>query len=194
MGAWDADLDGLTYGSARPSTRTRQRYAASPSPTPQPTSLSSDAMAVNDPPTDAAAQLRAATVGFNYIFSNDLEEAREVFKADDSPFHSFGIGICAFLEAALGMEVRPITRRFACLHLHSHRRLQAGLMAEAARLLTVAETATKKQLKLAKTSSQATQFPPGTEWELLHSDAVILLGLTHALRFGPAHSFGPILV
>ena len=55
-------------------------------------------------------------------------------------------------------------------------------MAEASRLLTACETGAKKQLKIAKYSSQTTQFPPGTEWELLHSDSVILLGLTHALR------------
>ena len=56
-------------------------------------------------------------------------------------------------------------------------------MAEASRLLALSEVGAKKQLKLAKSSSQTTQFTPGTEWELLHSDAVILLGLTHALRY-----------
>ena len=60
-------------------------------------------------------------------------------------------------------------------------------MAEASRLLTASEAGAKKQLKLAKSSSQTTQFPPGTEWELLHSDSVILLGLTHALRFADRH-------
>lgn len=55
-------------------------------------------------------------------------------------------------------------------------------MAEGSRLLALAEAGAKKQLKLAKSSDKASQFPPGTEWELLHSDAVILLGLTHALR------------
>ena len=56
-------------------------------------------------------------------------------------------------------------------------------MAEASRLLALSEAGAKKELKVAKTAPQATQFPPGTEWELLHSDAVILLGLTHALRW-----------
>ena len=56
-------------------------------------------------------------------------------------------------------------------------------MAEASRLLALAEAGMKKQLKLAKYApAKASQFPPGTEWELLHSDSVILLGLTHALR------------
>ncbi|KAI0822776.1 outer membrane protein Iml2/Tetratricopeptide repeat protein 39 [Trametes gibbosa] len=113
------------------------------------------------PASDTAAQLRAATVGFDSIFANELEEARETFASGDSPFHSLGLGVCAFLEAALGMETT--------------------LMAEASRLLALAEAGAKKQLKLAKSFENTTQFPPGTEWELLHSDAVILLGLTHAL-------------
>ncbi|KAL7283695.1 hypothetical protein ACG7TL_003131 [Trametes sanguinea] len=114
-------------------------------------------------PQETAAQLRAATTGFDHLFANDLEKARQVFASADSPFHSLGLGVCAFLEAALGMET--------------------GLMADASRLLALAEAGAKKQLKLAKASTtKNTQFPPGTEWELVHSDAVILLGLTHALR------------
>ncbi|KAI0672830.1 outer membrane protein Iml2/Tetratricopeptide repeat protein 39 [Trametes maxima] len=112
-------------------------------------------------PSNTAAELRAATVGFDGLFANELEQARETFASGESPFHSLGLGVCAFLEAALGMET--------------------GLMAEASRLLALAEAGAKKQLKFAKSSDKATQFPPGTEWELLHSDAVILLGLTHAL-------------
>ncbi|KAI0373047.1 hypothetical protein BV20DRAFT_1050450 [Pilatotrama ljubarskyi] len=112
-------------------------------------------------PQDTAAQLRAATTGFDWLFANELEKARETFANGVSPFHSLGLGVCAFLEAALGMET--------------------GLMTEASRLLALAEAGAKKQLKLAKSSDKTTQFPPGTEWELLHSDAVILLGLTHAL-------------
>ncbi|RPD66519.1 hypothetical protein L226DRAFT_557573 [Lentinus tigrinus ALCF2SS1-7] len=112
-------------------------------------------------PEDTSAQLRAASAGFDALFANDLQKARETFAASDSPFHAMGNGVCAFLEAALGMET--------------------GLMAEASHLLALSEAGAKKQLKLAKSSSQTTQFPPGTEWELLHSDAVILLGLTHAL-------------
>ncbi|KAH9901427.1 outer membrane protein Iml2/Tetratricopeptide repeat protein 39 [Cubamyces lactineus] len=115
------------------------------------------------PAEDMQAQLRAATVGFDYLFANELEKARETFASGESPFHLLGLGVCAFLEAALGMET--------------------GLMAEASRLLALAEAGTKKQLKLAKSApARASQFPPGTEWELLHSDSVILLGLTHALR------------
>ncbi|KAI0748463.1 outer membrane protein Iml2/Tetratricopeptide repeat protein 39 [Daedaleopsis nitida] len=116
---------------------------------------------MDSPPNDTEAQLRAATVGFDQLFANDLHKARDTFAAGDSPFHALGHGVCAFLEAALGMET--------------------GLMAEASRLLALSEAGSKKYLKLSKYSSQTTQFPPGTEWELLHSDAVILLGLTHAL-------------
>ncbi|KAI0780543.1 outer membrane protein Iml2/Tetratricopeptide repeat protein 39 [Trametes elegans] len=112
-------------------------------------------------PQETEAQLRAATIGFDWLFSNELDKARETFSSGNSPFHSLGLGVCAFLQAALGMET--------------------GLMAEASRLLALAEAGAKNQLKLAKSSTKATQFPPGTEWELLHSDAVILLGLTHAL-------------
>ncbi|KAI8989806.1 outer membrane protein Iml2/Tetratricopeptide repeat protein 39 [Trametes punicea] len=113
-------------------------------------------------PQETEVQLRAATAGFDCLFANELDKAREIFASGDSPFHSLGLGVCAFLEAALGMET--------------------GLMAEASRLLALAEAGAKKQLKFAKSSAtKTTQFPPGTEWELLHSDAVILLGLTHAL-------------
>lgn len=52
-----------------------------------------------------AADLVEATAGFDKIFSNDLVGARELFEARDSPFHALGLGVCAFLEAALGMEV-----------------------------------------------------------------------------------------
>lgn len=66
-------------------------------------------------PQDTGAQLRAATVGFDWIFANELEKARETFASGDSPFHSLGLGVCAFLEAALGMEVcTPIS------HTSSH--------------------------------------------------------------------------
>ncbi|KAH9945781.1 outer membrane protein Iml2/Tetratricopeptide repeat protein 39 [Epithele typhae] len=103
--------------------------------------------------------LRQATVAFDHLFANELDKARDTFATGSSPFHALGSGVCAFLEAALGME--------------------PGLMAEASRQLSLSEAGAKRELKAAKT--QASQFPPGTEWELLHSDAVILLGMTHAL-------------
>ncbi|EMD38154.1 hypothetical protein CERSUDRAFT_113305 [Gelatoporia subvermispora B] len=105
--------------------------------------------------------LSSASEGFDHLFSNDLVKARETFSNSDSPFHALGLGVCAFLEAALGMET--------------------GLMAEASRCLALSEAGAKKQLKSSKSVKPNTQFPPGTEWELLLADAVILLGLTHAL-------------
>jgi len=51
-----------------------------------------------------AELLQSATNGFDYLFSNDIVSAREHFKQRDDPFHMMGLGVCAFLEAALGME------------------------------------------------------------------------------------------
>lgn len=58
-------------------------------------------------------------------------------------------------------------------------------MAEASRCLTLAEAGTRKQLNASKPSdlSYRSRFQYGLEWEVLHADAVVLLGLTHALRF-----------
>lgn len=52
-----------------------------------------------------AELLQSATKGFEYLFSNDIVSAREHFKQRDDPFHMMGLGVCGFLEAALGMEV-----------------------------------------------------------------------------------------
>jgi len=62
-------------------------------------------------------------------------------------------------------------------------RCQAGLIAEASTLLEQAEAAAKKQLKNSKNLRQTGRFPAATEWELIYSDCVILLGLTYALRY-----------
>ncbi|CAL1705498.1 unnamed protein product [Somion occarium] len=59
--------------------------------------------------------------------------------------------------------------------------MEAGVVTQAAELLALSEAGAKKELKAAKTASSASRFPAGTEWELLHSDAVILHGITHAL-------------
>ena len=50
-------------------------------------------------------QLTDATRGFDELFQNELDNARKIFSSSDSPFHQLGLGACAFLEAALGMEV-----------------------------------------------------------------------------------------
>ena len=63
--------------------------------------------------------LRTASTGYDALFSNDLEKARIIFGTKDSSLHLLGVGVCTFLEAALGMEVR-------CLSLH-RTRLAVGI-------------------------------------------------------------------
>lgn len=54
----------------------------------------------------AESLLRSATEGFDLLFANDIDEARKAFASEeDSPFHLIGLGVVAFLQAALGMEV-----------------------------------------------------------------------------------------
>jgi hypothetical protein len=52
-----------------------------------------------------AVSLQSAKLGFDHLFSNDIDAAKKTFQSTDDPFHLFGLGVCAFLEAALGMEV-----------------------------------------------------------------------------------------
>lgn len=57
------------------------------------------------------------------------------------------------------------------------------MIAEANAALKKAEVHVKKQLKSASKSNKDThRFPPGTLWELIHADCIILIGLTQALR------------
>lgn len=51
------------------------------------------------------SQLLNATKGFDYLFTDDIDAARKHFEKHDDSFHLLGLGVCAFLEAALGMEV-----------------------------------------------------------------------------------------
>ncbi|KAI0313336.1 hypothetical protein OF83DRAFT_1175762 [Amylostereum chailletii] len=113
------------------------------------------------PQEEAITDLREATTGFDHVFANELDKAREVFEARETPIHLLGLGALSFLEAALGME--------------------SGLMVEATRLLTLAEANARKQVKVAKALKPTGRFPAATEWELVHADATILLGMTHAL-------------
>ncbi|KAJ7052878.1 outer membrane protein Iml2/Tetratricopeptide repeat protein 39 [Mycena amicta] len=135
-------------------------------------------MSSSPAPTAASttAALASANAGFDHIFSNEITEARAAFSTSDSPFHLLGLGVCAFLEAALGMET--------------------GLMAEASRLLAASEAGgrkardaeTKRVKDAARTAKPGTvlrdgggRFAAGVEYEILTADAVVLLGLTHAL-------------
>lgn len=63
-------------------------------------------MAEHDTEHPNAQILLSATSGFDYLFSNDIDSARAHFQNHDDPFNLMGTSICAFLEAALGMEVR----------------------------------------------------------------------------------------
>lgn len=49
--------------------------------------------------------LRSATQGFDHLFANDIDAAQKAFESQDAPFHLLGLGVVAFLQAALGMEV-----------------------------------------------------------------------------------------
>ncbi len=131
------------------------------------------------------ADLKSATVGFDLVFSNDLDKAEELFKASDSAFHLLGSGACAFLQAAVSLEVRTTT------FFHTRRiplslplfLFQVGLIAEASDLLGQAEAGVRKHLKNSKAHKQTGRFPASTEWELIYADCVILLGLSQALRY-----------
>ena len=56
---------------------------------------------------DSLSQLASAKTAFDHLFSNQIDEARREFAKEqaESPYHNMGLGVCAFLEAALGMEV-----------------------------------------------------------------------------------------
>ncbi|OCB87588.1 hypothetical protein A7U60_g5291 [Sanghuangporus baumii] len=108
------------------------------------------------------AALISATEGFDHLFSNKLPEARTQFSSDNSPFHKLGLGVSAFMEAALGMET--------------------GLMGEAARALADSEAGAKRGSKNTKSANGGkSSFPPGIEFEILQADAIVLQGLVHAL-------------
>ncbi|KAF8993782.1 hypothetical protein BDQ17DRAFT_1431489 [Cyathus striatus] len=106
-----------------------------------------------------AALLASATKGFDCLFGNDIVDAKKRFSGKEDAFHLLGLGVCSFLEAALGME--------------------EGLMTEASRCLTLAEAGSKKEMKVSKTHGRP---HAGLEWEIINADAVVLLGLTHALN------------
>ncbi|KAK7036209.1 mitochondrial outer membrane protein [Favolaschia claudopus] len=151
------------------------------SPTPSTTSLpvvttTSTSTATPAPaPSPTASALLSANAGFAHLFSNHISAARDAFAADPaSPFHLLGLGVCAFLEAALGME--------------------SGLMGEASRLLAASEAGAKRAGAEARKVGVGNnahggnvrgdgggRFAAGLEYEILQADAVVLLGLTHAL-------------
>ncbi|KAF7358809.1 Mitochondrial outer membrane protein IML2 [Mycena sanguinolenta] len=143
-----------------------------PAPVASPPAAAVAAIAVPGTRAGTALTLASANTGFDHIFANDIGLARTAFQADNTPFHLLGLGVCAFLEAALGMET--------------------GLMGEAARLLALSEAGSKKAVAESKKTGAGAgalggkgdgggRFAPGLEYEILQADAVVLLGLTHAL-------------
>jgi hypothetical protein len=58
------------------------------------------------PTEETIADIKSATAGFDMIFSNELEKAEDLFGNGDSALHLLGSGACAFLQAALSLEVR----------------------------------------------------------------------------------------
>jgi hypothetical protein len=61
---------------------------------------------------------------------------------------------------------------------------QPCLIAEALKSLSHAEAEAKKRAKSEKKKAAAHRFPTAIEWELLHADAIIILGLIDAMRYG----------
>lgn len=57
-------------------------------------------------------------------------------------------------------------------------------MAEATRCLKLCEADTRQRMRIPKPRDLTYhgRFQYGLEWEILNADAVILLGLTHALK------------
>jgi hypothetical protein len=58
------------------------------------------------PTEETISDIKSATAGFDMIFSNELEKAEDIFGNGDSAIHLLGSGACAFLRAALSLEVR----------------------------------------------------------------------------------------
>ncbi|TFK66270.1 hypothetical protein BDN72DRAFT_844550 [Pluteus cervinus] len=108
----------------------------------------------------SVANLASARLGFDYLFQNDVTGARDHFAGKDDPYHLLGLGVCVFLDAALGME--------------------SAMIAEAGRYLAQSEAGSKKHLR-SPSSRPNQRFAPGLEWEVLNAEAVILQGLTLAL-------------
>lgn len=107
--------------------------------------------------------IRHANIGFDQVFSNDLSAAKEQFASRDSAPHLMGLGCIAFLQAALGMEVESIS--------------------EAIEFLNLAQKKAQKEAKAARNDVQtrSRRFPPGLEYDVMHADSVLLLGLAQAL-------------
>lgn len=67
-------------------------------------------------PATQAELLAEATVGFDSLLNNDLPTAKAVLASrPDSAFHLVGLGLTAFLAAALGQEDKELYEALAIL-------------------------------------------------------------------------------
>ncbi|KAF7358792.1 Mitochondrial outer membrane protein IML2 [Mycena sanguinolenta] len=117
--------------SAEPSSLSTPGSLSLPAPIPAPVA-SPPAAAIAVPGTRAgtALTLASANTGFDHIFGNQIALARTAFRADNTPFHLFGLG------RLTGSDGK---------------------------------------------GDGGGRFAAGLEYEILQADAVVLLGLTHAL-------------
>ncbi|KAJ7184840.1 hypothetical protein C8R46DRAFT_882832 [Mycena filopes] len=170
--ATTTSTDATTTEDAAPPVPAKDKDAVEPTPKPveapaKPALVIPPVTTAPATPGSTAAALAAANRGFDHLFANEIGLARGVFSGiadgaeEVSPFHLLGLGVCAFLEAALGME--------------------SGLMGEAGKLLTASEAGARKAGGEVRRDDGGGRFTPGTEYEILGADAVVLLGLTHAL-------------
>lgn len=60
--------------------------------------------------------------------------------------------------------------------------MESGVVEQAIKALNAAESAARAKVKSAKASKSATSYPAATEWEILHTDALVLQGLTQPLN------------
>ncbi|KAI6101303.1 outer membrane protein Iml2/Tetratricopeptide repeat protein 39 [Pisolithus sp. B1] len=113
---------------------------------------------------DTEEMFRLASQAFDLLLDNEPEAAADIFSAEgqeNSPFHLLGLGVCALLKAVLEMEPQ--------------------FMKDAVRCFTLAKQAARKHVKLAKPSTSSHRFQPGLEWEVICTDAMVFLGICHAL-------------
>ncbi|KAI6040557.1 hypothetical protein EDC04DRAFT_3140213 [Pisolithus marmoratus] len=113
---------------------------------------------------DTEEMFRLANQGFDLLLANDLDAAVDIFAAEgqeNSPMHLMGLGICTVLKAVLHLEPE--------------------LMEAATKCLTLAKRVSRKHMTLAKPSTSGRHSQSGVEWEVLHTDIILILGMTYGL-------------
>ncbi|RDW66185.1 outer membrane protein-like protein iml2 [Coleophoma cylindrospora] len=113
---------------------------------------------------DEMRYLRDAEEALMLLLNDDIEKADKILKEQDSSFHLLGRGISAFLASMLGGE--------------------KDLMKNASVLLQAAETRTWEDMKKAEKEPDAFQsaiYPPGTEYAVCFSIAMLTSAITSVL-------------